>query len=139
METPKRRAGRPKSTPQSGPLVLAEDLGRERIDVEINAAVAGELRAYTRWVELSGGISTTDAMAKIVEYAIRAVFQRDRLWKERRRNQEGTDSPPPDAMQPKPVGPPSSSLPPSVPRPLPPPSARAFADRAVTQSPEKSP
>jgi hypothetical protein len=84
MEATKRRAGRPKAAPQTGPLVLEEDGRRVKIEVEIAEPTADELREYARWVELSSAINTADAMAKTVQYALREVFRRDRLWQQRR-------------------------------------------------------
>src|SRR5450432_2844835 len=86
MDTTKRRAGRPKSEPRSGPLVLGDDRSRENIEVALSLATARELAEYAGWVELSSSLTTADATSTTIEYALREVFRRDRLWQERRRS-----------------------------------------------------
>lgn len=85
MDSSKRRVGRPKTAPRTGPLVLGENRSRERVEVEIGAAMARELAEYAAWVELSSSLTTADAMGTTVEFALREVFRRDRVWQERRR------------------------------------------------------
>jgi len=85
MDSSKRRVGRPKTAPLTGPLVLGEDRNRERIEIELSGAMARELAEYAAWVELSSSLTTADAAGTTVEYALREVFRRDRVWQERRR------------------------------------------------------
>src|SRR5437660_8548573 len=86
MESSKRRVGRPKASPPMGPLVLSEDRSRTKVEVELAAATARELGDYTRWVELSAGMSTAEATGAAVDFALRNVFRRDRLWQQHRRD-----------------------------------------------------
>ena len=88
MEGSKRRVGRPKASPQTGPLVLSERRTRTKVEIEIGAETADELAEYVRWVETSQGMATADARAATVEFALRDVFKRDRLWREWRRKGE---------------------------------------------------
>jgi hypothetical protein len=81
----KRRVGRPKAIPQSGPLVLEGSRARVKIEIEIPEATADELKEYARWVELSSSVATKDALLTTIDYALCEVFKRDRLWQERRR------------------------------------------------------
>jgi hypothetical protein len=80
-----RRVGRPKATPQTGPLVLEGGRDRIKIGIEIAADAADEVKEYARWVELS----TT------VEYALREVFRRDRLWQQNGRTVARIEPPTP--------------------------------------------
>jgi hypothetical protein len=126
----KRRVGRPKATQQTGPLVLEGSRARTKIEVELPDATAEELNEYARWVELSGSMATKDALFATVDYALREVFRRDRLWQERRR--KGAES----TLVPMPGAPPlattstSPTLPPptngarAVPTPATPPGGR---------------
>ena len=91
METNKRRVGRPKASEQTGPLVLSERRARAKVEIEIPADVAEDFAKYVRWVEVSEGMSTSDARAATVEFALRNVFKRDRLWHEWRRKDEHDD------------------------------------------------
>src|SRR6188472_3667396 len=85
METKERKVGRPKARPRSGPLVLGEDHARAKVSLEISERVEEELAAYTRWVEKSSGISANEARFKTVDFALREVFRRDRVWQAERR------------------------------------------------------
>lgn len=85
MNSGKRRVGRPKAAPRTGPLVLGENRSREKVEVEMSAAMARELAEYAAWVELSSSLTTADAKGTTVELALREVFRRDRVWQERRR------------------------------------------------------
>ena len=91
METSKRRVGRPKASEQTGPLVLSERRARAKIEIEMPADVAEDFAKYVGWVEVSEGMSTADARAATVEFALRNVFKRDRLWQEWRRKDERDD------------------------------------------------
>ena len=137
METSKRHVGRPKASPQTGPLVLTERRTRTKIEIEVGAEEAQELAEYVRWVEASEGMSTADARAATVEFALRNVFKRDRLWQERRRAGEAADRPPRRASAPDVPAAIPSSLPPPVPRQLPSPAVRPSGERATMPAPEK--
>src|SRR5207248_2982051 len=85
METNQRKVGRPKSAPRTGPLVLGEDQGRTKVSFEISDQAAGELAEYAHWVEESSGLTASEAKFKTVEFALREVFRRDRVWQAKRR------------------------------------------------------
>ena len=53
MESTKKKAGRPKSEPRTGPLVLEGVQKRETILTEVSADTAQELSAYAVWVRES--------------------------------------------------------------------------------------
>lgn len=137
MESSKRRVGRPKTSPQTGPLVLSERRTRTKIEIEIGAEAAEDLAEYVRWVEVSEAMSTADARATTVEFALREVFKRDRLWKEWRRSAEVAE-PPRQPAQTVESTPASSSRPPSAPRTPPAPSPRAAGERSSILAPEKT-
>jgi hypothetical protein len=84
----KKRAGRPKARPQTGPLVLEGSRAREKLEIELGDATADELKEYTRWVELSSSLATGDAVFTTVDYALRELFRRDRLWQAAKRGPE---------------------------------------------------
>ena len=84
----KRSVGRPKAPSRTGPLVLESDPSRETVEVQLSSEVARELAEYAAWVELSSSLTTADATFTTVEYALREVFRRDRVWRERRRSRE---------------------------------------------------
>jgi hypothetical protein len=120
METHQRKVGRPKAPPRTGPLVLGEDQGRTKVTLEISERAAGELAEYTRWVEQWSGIAAREAKFKTIDFALREVFRRDRVWQATRRGasepEQGKTAPvvtPPSA--------PSSAA--ATPPSLPPPSA----------------
>jgi hypothetical protein len=85
MDNGTKRRGRPKTQPQSGPLVLEGNQTQVKFEIEIPEATADELREYARWVELSSSVATKDALFKTVDFALRDVFKRDRLWQDWRR------------------------------------------------------
>ena len=87
-----RQVGRPKASPQTGPLVLSERRTRTKIEIEVGAEAAAELAEYVRWLEVSEGMSAADARATTVEFALRNVFKRDRLWHDWRRKDERDDA-----------------------------------------------
>ena len=90
----KRRIGRPKAVPQTGPLVLAGGRARVKVEIEIAEATADELREYALWVEQSLAVGAKDGLFRTVDFALRDVFRRDRLWQERRRSNERRDGGP---------------------------------------------
>jgi hypothetical protein len=109
----KRRAGRPKASQQTGPLVLERSRARVKIELEMADTTADELKEYARWVELSSAVATKDALFTTVDFALRDVFRRDRLWQEKRRKGAGPE--PVAATETPPVRPaPSAALPPPV-------------------------
>lgn len=115
MENNKRRVGRPKASEQTGPLVLSERRARAKLEIEIPAEVAEDFAKYVRWVEVSEGMSTADARAATVEFALRNVFKRDRLWHEWRRKDErddGDEAPTPASTRAAQPAAPSPSPPP---------------------------
>jgi len=77
----KRGVGRPKARLQTGPLVLEGNRTRAKIEVELGEGTAGELKEYARWVELSSSLATGDALFTTVDYSLRELFRRDRLWR----------------------------------------------------------
>ena len=89
MENHKRRVGRPKTPPRTGPLVLQETRSRESVTVQIHSDTARELAEYAAWVERLGALTNTDATFATVDFALREVFRRDRVWQERRRREAG--------------------------------------------------
>ena len=123
MESSKRRVGRPKSEPRNGPLVLDEDRDRQKTEVELTAATARELGEYAAWVEMSSSLTTADATFTTVEFALRDLFRRDRVWRERRHTLEANPSGAAPAPAAAPAAAPARS-PASSPPSLPPPSPR---------------
>jgi len=110
-----RQVGRPKASPQTGPLVLSERRTRTKIEIEVGAEAAAELAEYVRWLEVSEGMSAADARATTVEFALRNVFKRDRLWQEWRRKDERhgpKQATAPTTTRPAEPAAPSPSLPP---------------------------
>jgi hypothetical protein len=85
METNQRKVGRPKAPPRTGPLVLGDDYARTKVTLEISEQTAGVLTEYTRWVEKWCGIAANEAKFKTVEFALREIFRRDRVWQAERR------------------------------------------------------
>jgi hypothetical protein len=94
------------------------------MEIEMPEATADELKEYARWVELSSSVATKDAVVRTVDFALRDVFKRDRLWREQRRR----------GAEPEPSRVPK--VPPaSAPASLPPPNgtaaSRGTADRGI--------
>ena len=139
MEPSKRTVGRPKAAPQTGPLVLSERRTRTKVEIELGTEFAEELGEYVRWIEVSGGLSRSDAAAATVEFALRNLFKRDRLWQERRRKGQVQEPPRQRVSSPEPTGTLAFSLPPSIPRPLPTSPPRPAGDRASIPAPGRSP
>ncbi len=117
METKERKVGRPKAPPRTGPLVLGEDYARTKVTLEISERAAEELADYTRWVEKSSGISANEAKFKTVDFALREIFRRDRVWQaERRAPPEPAKAAPVVTPAPRPAAATPPSLPPPAPR-----------------------
>jgi hypothetical protein len=87
-------------------------VGRARMTMELPLAdgTADELKEYVRWVELSSTVTTKDALFATIDFALRDVFRRDRLWQEQRRK-GGETEPSPTPKTPSAASP-SASLPP---------------------------
>lgn len=100
METNQRRVGRPKAAPRTGPLVLGEDQSRTKGTLEISERAASELAEYTRWVEQYSGIAASEANFKTVDFALREIFRRDRVWQTERRSTAVSQATPPAAVSP---------------------------------------
>jgi len=117
METKERKVGRPKAPPRTGPLVLGEDYARTKVTLEISERTADVPADYTRWVEKSAGISASEARFKTVDFALREIFRRDRVWQaERRAPAEPAKAAPVVTPGPRPAAATPPSLPPPAPR-----------------------
>jgi hypothetical protein len=88
MEDNKRKAGRPKAPPRTGPLVLGDDGALVKVAMEIAADTAAELAQYATWVEQSSRLTAAEAASTTVQFALRELFRRDRVWQQRRRGRE---------------------------------------------------
>ena len=109
MEAAKKKVGRPKASPRTRPLVLEDDADRVKLEIEITETTASDLKEYVRWVELSSSLTTAEAISKTIDFALRKVFQRDRLWQEARRGSPPANGAPDTARAPSPA---PASLPP---------------------------
>ena len=118
-----RGVGRPKARLQTGPLVLEASRARAKLELELGEETAGELTDYARWVELSSSLATGDALFTTVDYALRELFRRDRLWHEHRKNGDRSRSSASSSARP-PASPSPASLPPptAAGRPVPSPT-----------------
>jgi hypothetical protein len=119
MESTKKRVGRPKSEARTGPLVLDEPKSRHKIEIELTTATASEFAEYAAWVEMSSSLNTADAKSTTVEFALRDLFRRDRVWREQQSaaaRRSPASAPAPASVVSRPAAPPSSSLPPPTPR-----------------------
>jgi len=126
MQTNQRKVGRPKAPPRTGPLVLGEDYARTKVTLEIGERTEEVLAEYTRWVEKSAGISSNEARFKTVDFALREIFRRDRVWQaERRAPSEPAKAAPVVAAA-------TASRPATTPPSLPPPAPRANGDGSRT-------
>jgi hypothetical protein len=119
METNQRKVGRPKASPRTGPLVLGEDHGRTKVTLELSDRAATELAEYVQWVEECSGITASEAKFKTVDFAVREIFRRDRVWQAQRPKAAEAPQAPAIASMPTvaPAAPraPSPSLPPPAP------------------------
>ena len=125
METKERKVGRPKAPARTGPLVLGDDYARTKMTLEISEQTAGILADYTRWVEKSAGISANEARFKTVDFALREIFRRDRVWQSESRV-------PAEPAKAPPVTPAPTTRPAATPPSLPPPMSRANGDGSRT-------
>jgi hypothetical protein len=120
METNQRKVGRPKAPPRTGPLVLGDDYARTKVTLEISEQTAGILAEYTRWVEKWSGIDANEARFKTVDFALREIFRRDRVWQAERRAPSQPAKAAPAATSPPASAPrPPAATPPSLPPPTP--------------------
>jgi hypothetical protein len=130
MENTKKRAGRPKSEPRTGPLVLVGAQKRETILTEISTDTAHELSAYTAWVRESAPEKMTpaEATSKTIDFSLRDLFARDKCWQEEKRagGRPSGAGENPSAAPASPPASPSSSLSRTAmtPSTLPPPGGR---------------
>lgn len=119
METKERKVGRPKAPPRTGPLVLGEDYTRTKVTLEISEQTAGVLADYTPWVEKWSGIAANEARFKTVDFALREIFRRDRVWQAERRGSLEPAKAVSAATPPAPAPRPATANPPSLPPPTP--------------------
>jgi hypothetical protein len=82
---------------------------------------AGELVEYARWVQQCSGTTPSEAKFKTVDFALREIFRRDRVWQAKRRaapEPEPAKAAPAVAPSsaPRPAAATSPSLPPPTPR-----------------------
>jgi hypothetical protein len=118
MDTNQRKVGRPKAPPRTGPRVLGEDHARAKVTLEVSERAAEELAEYARWVEKCSGIATGEARFKTVDFALRELFRRDRMWQvEKRAPSEPARAAP--AVTPPAAPRPAAANPPSLPPPAP--------------------
>lgn len=120
METSeKKKPGRPKSSQRTGPLVLETEQKLLEVRLPLPAGTAAMLTEYVAWVRECGDMNAEEATTKTVDFALRDVFRRDRLWRRRKTvDQHHPSASPPtkDARQTIPASPPPPS---SVARPTP--------------------
>jgi hypothetical protein len=119
METKERKVGRPKAPTRTGPLVLGEDYTRTKVTLEISEQTAGVLAEYTRWVEKWSGIAANEARFKTVDFALREIFRRDRVWQAERRGSSEPAKAVSAATPPAPTPRLATANPPSLPPPTP--------------------
>jgi hypothetical protein len=81
MEPTRRKPGRPKASQRTLPLVLDTARSLERLEVAIPESTAKTLAEYTVWVRHSKNMTAEEATTATVDYALREVFRRDRLWR----------------------------------------------------------
>jgi hypothetical protein len=141
MESTKKRVGRPKSEPRTGPLVLEGAQKRETILSEVSEDTARELREYAVWVKDSAPAKMTsvEATSTTIDFALRDVFARDKRWQEHKRTGGGpvgtagtvasAPAPTPDPSSPTPI---SRAAP--APSALPPPGGRDGRNGSQTSS-----
>ena len=130
MENTKKKAGRPKSEPRKGPLVLEDTQKRETILTEVSADTAQELSEYAAWVRESAPtkMTSTEAVSKTVNFAVRDIFARDKRWHEHKRTDGRPPSTDENRSEPSALAPasPTSAVSRTAPVPsaLPPPGGR---------------
>ncbi len=138
MESTKKRVGRPRSEPRTGPLVLEGAQKRETILTEVSADTSQELTAYATWVRESAEAKMTpaEALSKTIDFAVRDLLSRDKCWQAYKRTggrAVGTGEAPASTPAATPAASSSSaSRTATVPTVIPPPGGRD--GRAVSQN-----
>jgi hypothetical protein len=89
------------------------------MEIELPEGTVDDLKEYARWVELSGSLATDEALFATIDYALRDVFKRDRLWQERLRKGVEPAQAPISAAPPVPSSSPSLPPPTNGARPVP--------------------
>ena len=110
MEKSRRKPGRPRTASRTTPLVLEAEPNLSKIEVALPASTAAPLAEYVAWVQLCSGKSADEAMTVTVDFALREVFRRDRLWRDERRGRGARPGPEPAAatvVAPPALGPPA--------------------------------
>jgi hypothetical protein len=100
-------------------LVLGEPKSRQKTEIELTTDTASEFAEYAAWVEMSSSLSTADAKSTTVEFALRDLFRRDRVWRELQSaaaRRSPASAPVPASVAARPAAAPSPSLPPAPPR-----------------------
>jgi hypothetical protein len=85
MDNSRRKPGRPKTSSRTAPLVLDSDRNLTTIELALPSATAKTLVEYAAWVRQCADITTEQATTTTVDFALREVFRRDRLWRDERR------------------------------------------------------
>jgi hypothetical protein len=85
MDNHPRKPGRPKSSPRTTPLVLDAELNLTKVEVAVPEATAKTLGEYVIWVQRCSDKTAEAADTATVDFALREVFRRDRLWRDERR------------------------------------------------------
>jgi hypothetical protein len=85
MDNSHRKPGRPKTSSRTAPLVLDIDRNLTTIELALPTATAKTLAEYAAWVRQCADITTEEATTTTVDFALREVFRRDRLWRDERR------------------------------------------------------
>jgi hypothetical protein len=141
MESTKKRVGRPKSEPRTGPLVLEGAQKRETILNEVSADTAQDLSEYALWVKESAPMKMTpaEATSKTIDFALRDLLSRDKCWQAYKRMGgravgTGGTTPPALAATPAAASPSPVSRTASAPSPLLPPGGRDSRTGSQTSS-----
>jgi hypothetical protein len=113
--TEKKKPGRPKASQRTGPLVLETEQKLIEVRFSLPAGTAAMLTEYVAWVRQCGDMNADDATTKTVDFALRDVFRRDRLWRRRKTVEQHQPSAPA----------PTKDARPTPPAPLPPPTSAA--------------
>ncbi len=99
MDQKRRGPGRPrKAEAFDGPVILTVGKNREKLEIELTTATRRELDEYLTWVEqCEPTVTPGELWFATFEYAITALFQSDKKWRERQRQPRGTKDPLGDA------------------------------------------
>jgi hypothetical protein len=85
MDNSRRKPGRPKTSSRTAPLVLDVVRNLTTIELALPAATAKTLAEYAAWVRQCADLTVEEATTTTVDFALREVFRRDRLWRDERR------------------------------------------------------